>query len=56
MKKALLARKNGVEKLYNNCHILLDYIKAGKTDDSIAWNQSCADDVLCVCTQVHHIV
>ncbi len=50
------ARKNGVEKLYTNCHILLDYIKAGKTDDSIAWNQSCADDVLCVCTQVHHIV
>ena len=41
------ARKNGIDGLYGNCRMLLDYIRNGETEKAEEWIQSCADDMIC---------
>ena len=46
------ARKNGIDRLYANCSILLDYICSGHTEEAVAWKLKYTEDVLYGDTQI----
>ena len=46
------ARKNGIDRLHDNCSIMLDYIHSGRTEEAVAWKLKYTEDVLYGETQI----
>lgn len=46
------ARKNGIDRLYANCSVLLNYICSGQTEEAVAWKLKHTEDVLHGGTQI----